>query len=172
MAAAIRSSMARRDASRSSPGPARPFWPWPAAGGATSRRPPGAPAGRPGAPVPPRAPRSTAGAPPAPPPRHGGGHPVVYGTAGRQRILAEVDRPPTQEADGTATWSLGTLRTALRSTPGGLPAVSTYTLWRVLHGAGYSHQQTRTWCPTGTALRRRKAGVAVVTDPDAESKKS
>jgi hypothetical protein len=42
----------------------------------------------------------------------------------------------------------------------------------VLHGAGYSHQQTRTWCPTGTALRRRKAGAAVVTDPDAESKKS
>jgi transposase len=105
-------------------------------------------------------------------PRHGGGHPVVYGPAQRQRILAEVDRPPTPEADGTATWSLGTLRKALRSTPGGLPAVSTYTLWRVLHGAGYSHQQTRTWCPTGTALRRRKAGAAVVTDPDAESKKS
>ena len=100
-------------------------------------------------------------------PRHGGGHPVVYGPAQRQRILAEVNRPPTPEADGTATWSLGTLRKALRSTPGGLPAVSTYTLWRVLHGAGYSHQQTRTWCPTGTALRRRKAGPAVVTDPDA-----
>jgi transposase len=105
-------------------------------------------------------------------PRHGGGHPVVYGPAQRQRILAEVDRPPTPEADGTATWSLGTRRKALRSTPGGLPAVSTYTLWRVLHGAGYSHQQTRTWCPTGTALRRRKAGAAVVTDPDAEPKKS
>jgi transposase len=69
-------------------------------------------------------------------PRHGGGHPVVYGPAARQRILAEVDRPPTPEADGTATWSLGTLRKVLRSTPGGLPAVSTYALWRVLHGAG------------------------------------
>src|SRR5206468_1522805 len=67
-------------------------------------------------------------------------------------------------------WSLGSLRKALRSTPGGLPAVSTYTLWRVLHGAGYGHQQTRSWCSTGTALRRRKAGVAAVTDPDAESK--
>jgi transposase len=105
-------------------------------------------------------------------PRHGGGHPVVYGPAARQRILAEVDRPPTPEADGTATWSLGTLRKVLRSAPGGLPSVSTYTLWQVLHGAGYSHQQTRTWCPTGTALRRRKAGAAVVTDPDAQSKKS
>ena len=105
-------------------------------------------------------------------PRHGGGHPIVYGPEARRRILAEVNRPPTPEGDGTATWSLGTLRKALRSTPGGLPAVSTYTLWRVLHGAGYSHQQARTWCPTGTALRRRKAGVAAVTDPDSESKKS
>src|SRR3982750_4052391 len=103
-------------------------------------------------------------------PRHGGGHPVVYGVAARQRILAEINRTPTPEADGTATWSLGTLRKVLRSTPGGLPAVSTYTLWRVLHGAGYSHQQTRTWCPTGTALRRRKAGAVVVIDPDADSK--
>src|SRR3954447_1700088 len=105
-------------------------------------------------------------------PRHGGGHPVVYGPAARQRILAEVNRPPTPEADGTATWSLGTLRKALRGTPDGLPRVSTYTLWRVLHGAGYSHQQARTRCPTGIALRRGKAGVAAVTDPDAESKKS
>jgi transposase len=105
-------------------------------------------------------------------PRHGGGRSPAYDPAARERILAEVRRPPTPEADGTATWSLGTLRKALRSAPDGLPTVSTYTLWRVLHGAGYSHQLTRTWCPTGTALRRRKAGAAVVTDPDAESKKS
>ena len=55
---------------------------------------------------------------------------------------------------------------------GTLPRVSTFTLWRVLHEAGYSHQQTRTWCPTGSALRRRKAGTVTVTDPDAGSKKS
>ena len=67
---------------------------------------------------------------------------------------------------------MGTLRKALRFAPDGLPTVSTYTLWQVLHGAGYSYQLTRTWCPTGTALRRRKAGAVVVTDPDAESKKS
>jgi hypothetical protein len=42
----------------------------------------------------------------------------------------------------------------------------------VLHEAGYSHQNTRTWCPTGSALRRRVAGAVVVTDPDAEPKKS
>jgi transposase len=105
-------------------------------------------------------------------PRHGGGRSPDYDQAARERILREVKRPPTPEADGTATWSLNTLRKAVRSAPDGLPRVSTFTLWRVLHEAGYSHQNTRTWCPTGTALRRRKAGAAVVTDPDALSKKS
>jgi hypothetical protein len=105
-------------------------------------------------------------------PRHGGGRTPAYGQAARERILREVQRPPTPETDGTATWSLSTLRKALRSAPDGLPTVSTYTLWQVLHGAGYSHQLTSSWCPTGTALRRRKAGAVVVTDPDAESKKS
>ncbi|HEY0935331.1 MAG TPA: helix-turn-helix domain-containing protein, partial [Trebonia sp.] len=57
--------------------------------------------------------------------RHGGGHPVVYGPADRQRILAEVDRPPTPEGDGTATWSLSALRRTLRAAPDGLPRVST-----------------------------------------------
>jgi len=88
------------------------------------------------------------------------------------RIMAEVRRAPTPEGDGTATWSLATLRRSLRTAPDGLPRVSTYTLWRVLHEAGASYQRTRSWCPTGTALRRRKAGTAVVTDPDATPKKS
>jgi transposase len=105
-------------------------------------------------------------------PRHGGGRTPAYGQAARERILREVKRTPTPEADGTATWSLMTLRKAVRSASDGLPRVSTFTLWQVLHGAGYSHQLTRTWCPTGTALRRRKAGAVVVTDPDAESRKS
>jgi transposase len=105
-------------------------------------------------------------------PRHGGGRSPAYDQAARQRILREVERPPTPDADGTATWTLSTLRKAVRAAPDGLPRVSTFTLWRVLHGAGYSHQNTRTWCSTGTALRRRKAGAAVVTDPDAEPKKS
>jgi transposase len=105
-------------------------------------------------------------------PRHGGGRAALYDQAAARRILGEVQRTPTPEADGTATWSLLSLRKALRSAPDGLPAISTYTLWRVLHEAGYSHQRTRSWCPTGTALRRRKAGAAVVTDPDAAPKKS
>jgi transposase len=105
-------------------------------------------------------------------PRHGGGRAPAYNVAERDRILREVARTPTPEQDGTATWSLSTLQRVLRSAPDGLPRVSTFTLWRVLHEAGYSHQQTRTWCPTGTALRRRKAGTVTVTDPDAEPKKS
>jgi transposase len=105
-------------------------------------------------------------------PRHGGGRQPTYGEEARARILREAARQPTPERDGTAAWSLATLRKALRSAPDGLPAVSTYTLWRVLHGAGRSRQRSRTWCPTGTVQRRRKAGVVTVTDPDAAAKKS
>ena len=105
-------------------------------------------------------------------PRYGGGREASYDTAAHDRILREVARTPTPERDGTATWSLSTLRRVLRSAPDGLPRVSTFTLWRVLHEAGYSHQQSRTWCPTGSALRRRQAGTATVADPDAEPKKS
>src|SRR3954451_21612394 len=67
---------------------------------------------------------------PATAPRHGGGRAPVYDLAARERVLAEVKRAPTPDADGTATWSLSTLRKALRAAPDGLPAVSTYTLWR------------------------------------------
>jgi len=105
-------------------------------------------------------------------PRHGGGRRQVYDERARTRILTEARRTPTPEHDGTATWSLSALKKVLRRAPDGFPSVSTYTLWEVLHEAGYSYQQTRTWCPTGTALRKRKAGVATVTDADAEPKKS
>ena len=105
-------------------------------------------------------------------PRHGGGHPPTYDAAARDRILREVARTPTPDADGTATWSLTILRRVLQAAPDGLPAVSTFTIWQVLHGAGYTFQRTRTWCPTGSAVRKRKAGVVTVTDPDAAPKKS
>ena len=105
-------------------------------------------------------------------PRHGGGREPTYDGAARGRILREAARTPTPGADGTAAWSLTTLRRTLRAAPDGLPRVSTFTLWRVLRGAGYTFQRTRTWCPTGAAVRRRKAGVVTVTDPDAGAKKS
>ena len=105
-------------------------------------------------------------------PRHGGGHKPTYDASARDRILREAARKPTPDADGTATWSLAILRRILRTAPDGLPAVSTFTIWQVLHGAGYTFQRTRTWCPTGSAVRKRKVGVATVTDPDAGAKKS
>jgi len=40
-----------------------------------------------------------------------------------------------------------------------------------LHDAGYTWQQSRSWCPTGTAIRKRKGGVIDVTDPDTTAKK-
>ncbi len=105
-------------------------------------------------------------------PRHGGGRASTYQAAARDRILREARRTPTPEHDGTATWSLALLRRTLRAAPDGLPRVSTFTIWKVLREAHYSFQRTRTWCPTGQAVRRRKAGAVVVTDPDAEPKKS
>jgi transposase len=105
-------------------------------------------------------------------PRHGGGHTTTYDNAARERILREAARTPAPESDGTAAWSLTALRRALRAAPDGLPKVSTFTIWRVLREAGYTFQRARTWCPTGSAVRRRKAGVVTVTDPDAAAKKS
>src|SRR3954451_1832860 len=105
-------------------------------------------------------------------PRHGGGRAPVYDPSARERIIQEARRRPTPESDGTASWSLTTLQKALRSAPDGLPKVSTHTIGRVLHEAGSSPQKARSWCPTGTVLRKRKDGTVVVTDPDTASKKS
>jgi len=53
----------------------------------------------------------------------------------------------------------------------GLPRVGATTIRRVLRDAGSSYQRTRTWCPTGTARRKRKAGVVRVVDPRTEEKR-
>jgi len=60
----------------------------------------------------------------------------LYDADAKERILAEFRRKPDRERDGTATWSLTTLQRALRRAPDGLPSVSTYTIWLVLHEAG------------------------------------
>lgn len=103
--------------------------------------------------------------------RPGGRPPVRYGPAQAARILGEARRTPDRDADGTATWSLSTLQRALRRAPDGLPAVSTSTIRCVLHEAGLSWQQNRTWCETGAVLRRRKTGVVTVVDPAAAAKR-
>jgi Homeodomain-like domain len=105
-------------------------------------------------------------------PRHGGGAQPIYGSTERARILKEARRTPDREQDGTATWSLTTLQRALRQARDGLPQVSTYTIFMVLHEGGFTWQASQTWCETGKVKRKRKSGVVAVTDPDAEPKKS
>jgi transposase len=102
-------------------------------------------------------------------PRHGGGQRVRYGEAEQRRILAEVARAPERARDGTATWSLTMLRDALRRAGDGLPGISTHTIGRTLHAAGYSWQKGRSWCDTGVVVRKRKH--AGLVDPDAVTKR-
>jgi transposase len=105
-------------------------------------------------------------------PRHGGGPPVIYADAERGRILSEARRIPARDENGTATWSLTTLRRALREAPDGLPEVSTHTIWKTLKEAGFEWQRDRSWCQTGVVERKRGGEVVTVIDPDAEAKKS
>jgi transposase len=97
-----------------------------------------------------------------------GGKPI-YTSAQRARILAEVQRTPDRQDDQTATWSLSLLRKALRATD--LPHIANETIRQVLHESGYSFQQTRTWCRTGYALRKRKSGTVLVYDLETPEKK-
>jgi transposase len=98
----------------------------------------------------------------------GRGRKETYTSEQRARILAEVQRVPDREKDGTAMWSLSTLERALRKEA--LPHISATTIREVLSEAGYAFGKTRTWCPTGTALRVRKAGTVKVEDPQAQGK--
>jgi transposase len=99
----------------------------------------------------------------------GRGRKATYDASARAQIVATAQRPPDRKTDGTATWSLSTLERTLRREA--LPAVGATTIRRVLEDAGSSFQKTRTWCPTGTAQRKRKAGVVTVTDPQTEAKR-
>ena len=100
----------------------------------------------------------------------GGGQPKRYTEAEQERILREARRTPDRDKDGTASWSLTTLQRALRHAQDGLPGISTYTIWCVLHDAGFTWTKDQSWCETGTVVRKRKSGP--VTDPDTTPKKS
>jgi transposase len=104
--------------------------------------------------------------------RHGGGPTIVYGSEQRSKILQAMQRPPNRFSDGTATWSLSTLQRSLREQEPEFAKVSTYTVYQVLKEAGWSWQKNRSWCETGSVLRKRKAGVVRVVDPDTNAKKS
>src|SRR6516225_571200 len=100
----------------------------------------------------------------------GRGRKPSYPLSARAQIVATAQREPDRRTDGTATWSLSTLQRALSRA--GLPRVGTSTIRRVLQAAGSSYQRTRTWCPTGTAQRKRKSGVVTVVDPKTEEKRN
>ncbi len=99
----------------------------------------------------------------------GRGRRPTYTATARAQIVATAQRTPNRRTDGTATWSLSTLERTLRRE--GYPQVGATTIRRVLQDAGSSYQQTRTWCPTGTAERKRQAGVVRVVDPQTELKR-
>jgi transposase len=98
----------------------------------------------------------------------GAGRKPTYTSEQQARILQEVQRPPDRREDGTASWSLSTLQQALRKTD--LPDIARETIRQVLHEAGYSFQQTRTWCRTGDALRKRKSGTVTTYDEQTPEK--
>jgi transposase len=99
----------------------------------------------------------------------GRGRRPTYTLAARTQVVAAAQQAPDRRADQTATWSLATLQRHLRRA--GLPRIGATTIRRVLTEAGSNYQRTRTWCPTGTALRKRKSGVVQVVDPLTEEKK-
>jgi transposase len=99
----------------------------------------------------------------------GRGRKPTYAPAARARIVTTAQRLPDRKTDGTATWSLSTLERTLRRQA--FPRLGATTIRRVLEAAGSSYQQTRTWCPTGTAERQRKSGIVRVTDPQTEEKR-
>ena len=99
----------------------------------------------------------------------GRGRKPTYDPAARSRIVALAQQEPERRTDGTATWSLSLLQKRLRKD--GLERIGTNTIKRVLEDAGSSYQKTRSWCPTGTAQRKRKSGMVTVVDPETEQKR-
>ena len=99
----------------------------------------------------------------------GRGRKATYTSQQQALILQEVQREPDREKDQTATWSLMTLRQALRKQA--LPRIGAETIRQVLHEQGYSYQQSRTWCRTGYALRKRKSGTVTTYDEQTPEKK-
>jgi len=96
----------------------------------------------------------------------GRGRKATYGEAERARLVALAQRTPDREQDGAAPWSLTTLERAARGE--GVPRIGAMTIRRVLRAAGRSSQRTRTWGPTGTAVRQRTEGPVRVINPETE----
>ena len=102
--------------------------------------------------------------------REARGRKPTYTAEQRMRIVQEVQRAPDRAADQTATWSLCLLCNALHKA--GLSHIAKETVRLMLYKAGYRFGKTRTWCPTGIAVRKRKAGAVTVHDPKAQEKQT
>ena len=100
----------------------------------------------------------------------GRGCKATYQAAECQQVLATLLQSPDRQDDGSGTWSLLLLERHLRRE--GLPHIGRETIRQILHRNGRSYQRSRTWCPTGTAKRKRKSGVVQVLDPQAEKKRA
>jgi transposase len=90
----------------------------------------------------------------------GRGRKPIYTSEQQRLIITEVQREPDRKTDQPATWSLMTLRQALRKEA--LPHIAKETIRQVLHEHGYSYQPTRTWCYTGHVEPKRKSDTATV----------
>lgn len=101
--------------------------------------------------------------------KHAGGPSVEYGSDEKQKITNIISSPPDRKTNGTATWSLSSLQRHLEKTEMG--HVSTYTLWKILHNAGYSFQKDCSWVKTGIVSRKRGGKFVEVEDVDSEAKK-
>lgn len=103
--------------------------------------------------------------------KRGAGRKALYTVEQQAEVLAAFQRLPDREVDGTGVWSLTTLQRSVRQRPG-LEQISRDTLATMLHESGLTWQRNRTWCETGTAVRRRKHGTVIVVDPDSAAKKN
>jgi transposase len=99
----------------------------------------------------------------------GRGRKPTYAPAARACIVATAQRPPDRKTDGTATWSLSTLERTLRRA--GFPRLGARPSGGCCRMPAVRNQKTRTWCPTGTAERKRKSGIVRVSDPQTEVKR-
>ena len=96
----------------------------------------------------------------------GRGRKPTYTSEQQRLIITEVQREPDRKADQTETWSLMTLRQALRKEA--LPHIAKETIRQVLHEHGYSYQPTHTWCHTGHVQPKYTSDTVTVNEQTPE----
>jgi transposase len=100
----------------------------------------------------------------------GRGRRPTYDQAARAPLVAVAQGQPRRREDQTATWSLRPLQRRWRRE--GRARIGARPIRRVLQDAGSSSPRPRTWCPTGTALRKRKSGPVQGRAPQTAEKRA